>query len=382
MRILNPNIDILSDKYVNNRTKLKCKCKIDGHEWYGIYSDLSRGIGCPMCGGSLPIPKEVAYKTISEIHSGKIEVNFDNYKNVNSKITARCLIDGHEWITSYSRLNYRQDGCPVCDNKIIKIGVNDIGTTAPHLIKYFKHEDDKYKYTSGSNKKVQCVCPDCGSEKMITPHMLNYYGFSCNSCSDGVSMPNKLIYNVLKQAGVEFSVEKRIDNSMIRYDAYFKANNIDFLIEMDGCHHFEDMSRNSWDSLEHVTRNDEHKTKLAEKLGYKLIRIDCRKSNLDYVKHNVVKELQSIIDLENVNWEDVYLKSSRSILLDVCNIRSNSNNTKTPIDISNEMNNYISSVTVRKYLKIGQKLGLCHYIAKEDFDRTRNKNKRERKKKE
>ena len=37
---------------------------------------------------------------------------------------------------------------------------------------------------------------------------------------------------------------------------------------------------------------------------------------------------------------------------------------------------------LRKYLKIGHKLGLCHYIAKEDFDRTRNKNKRERKKKE
>ena len=49
MKEINPNIEILSE-YINWDTKLKCRCKIDGYEWYGRPSVLLYGGGCKICG--------------------------------------------------------------------------------------------------------------------------------------------------------------------------------------------------------------------------------------------------------------------------------------------------------------------------------------------
>jgi hypothetical protein len=40
---------ILSTKYVNNRTKIECECHI-GHRWWAIPSNLKHGSWCPTCG--------------------------------------------------------------------------------------------------------------------------------------------------------------------------------------------------------------------------------------------------------------------------------------------------------------------------------------------
>lgn len=49
MSTINPDIEILSD-YVNWDTKIKCRCKNDGYEWYGRVSVLLYGGGCKICG--------------------------------------------------------------------------------------------------------------------------------------------------------------------------------------------------------------------------------------------------------------------------------------------------------------------------------------------
>ncbi|MCX6707587.1 MAG: hypothetical protein NT001_05615 [Candidatus Woesearchaeota archaeon] len=41
-------LQCLSEKYVNNRGKLKWKCE-DGHEWSSPYDGLQQGKGCPIC---------------------------------------------------------------------------------------------------------------------------------------------------------------------------------------------------------------------------------------------------------------------------------------------------------------------------------------------
>ena len=45
---INPNILILSKEY-DPRKKIKCKCKIDAHEWSASVNKLSVGKGCPEC---------------------------------------------------------------------------------------------------------------------------------------------------------------------------------------------------------------------------------------------------------------------------------------------------------------------------------------------
>ena len=61
-------------------------------------------------------------------------------------------------------------------------GVNDIATTNPDLIKYFKNKIEATKYTAGSDKVVDIICPECGYENRIRIGNLSRFGFSCNGC--------------------------------------------------------------------------------------------------------------------------------------------------------------------------------------------------------
>lgn len=50
MKIANPNIEILG-KYKSTHEHILCMCKLDGHKWYAMPSNLLRGKGCPVCSG-------------------------------------------------------------------------------------------------------------------------------------------------------------------------------------------------------------------------------------------------------------------------------------------------------------------------------------------
>ena len=45
------------------------------------------------------------------------------------------------------------NGCRCCGGKTVIKGINDIATTHPNIVKYFKYKDDSYKYSYGSHKK-------------------------------------------------------------------------------------------------------------------------------------------------------------------------------------------------------------------------------------
>lgn len=63
--------------------------------------------------------------------------------------------------------------CPVCSGRQVSIGVNDLWTTHPELAKMLANNEDGYKYSIGSNKKLEWVCHDCG-------HTLFYRLLKCH----------------------------------------------------------------------------------------------------------------------------------------------------------------------------------------------------------
>lgn len=70
---INADIEIL-DKYINNQTKIKCKCLIDGHCWEAIPANLLQGIGCPVCNspkGEKRVKKFLIYNNIDYISQHK-----------------------------------------------------------------------------------------------------------------------------------------------------------------------------------------------------------------------------------------------------------------------------------------------------------------------
>ena len=94
MKGVNPDIEILSE-YKTAKTRISCRCKIDGHIWDATANNLLRGYGCPVCGKTMKMNHEEFIERLSIINPD-IEV-LGTYVNSNTSILCRCKIDRNEW---------------------------------------------------------------------------------------------------------------------------------------------------------------------------------------------------------------------------------------------------------------------------------------------
>lgn len=120
MKIVNPNIEILG-KYVNNKVKILCKCKIDKYEWESKPNSLLNGHGCPKCAikrrtlGSAKSHEQF----LSEMKCINPDIEIlGQYTNALEKINCKCRIDGYEWSTTPNIL-LEGHGCPMCGRKYV-----------------------------------------------------------------------------------------------------------------------------------------------------------------------------------------------------------------------------------------------------------------------
>ena len=272
----------------------------------------------------------------------------------------RCLKDGNLFVISECDIN-RGRGCPLCASKIVIKGINDIATTNPEIIKYFENKEDIYKYTFQSSKKVDVKCPVCGFKKKMSICSLCNNGFSCDVCSDGISYPNKFAHELFRQLSnqyLEYEYEYEYSPDWVgdyRYDNYIKIfDDKEIIVEMDGAYHYIDKWGNN---------HDKEKDKLAELHNINIIRIDCNYKKVaerfEYIKNNVVDALKDYFDLSLVDWDKCDLYAVSSIIIEVAKYY-NDNQRASNADIAKHFN--ISMDTLRSYLRIGKRLGLCSYI--------------------
>lgn len=306
-------------------------------------------------------------KTQEEYVAQVVEVNpnievIGAYINSNKPILHRCRIDGYQW-NAYPTHILAGHGCPVCTNKVIMVGVNDLSTTRPDLSKYFKDKDDMKLYTSGTGCRVNVICPCCGYQKNMLLHHLVVTGFARPMCGDGISYPNKFCRQVFKQLPIKnFKCEYTSTwTKNYLYDNYFEYNGVKYIVEVDGKQHFQDTShfRMNFDSIK---KNDDLKTQLAIENGCVVIRIDCQRSEMQYIKNSILNScLSDIFDLSNIDWILCETNSRISLLEQICNFYNNSDNKKLKY-IAEQLD--LAEITVRKYLKKGYILGMCDYISK------------------
>lgn len=183
LNLVLPDIKVIG-KYININTKIRFKCLIHDFEFDAFPQNMLRGHGCRKCGNEKQSKKQTKShdKFVKDLMStnANIEV-IGQYVNMDTKILVRCSIDGYTWNADPRKL-MRGCQCPVCLNRTVIAGVNDISTTRPDLIKYFKYKEDAYKYTSGSEKYIDVICPECGYEDSIRVSNLSRFGFACNGC--------------------------------------------------------------------------------------------------------------------------------------------------------------------------------------------------------
>lgn len=226
--------------------------------------------------------------------------------------TYKCLCCGMENSTTEAILR-KGSGCPYCSGRKIQVGINDITTTDPWMIPFFKSKEEASKYTKGSMTEIFPYCPVCGKQQTKSKSIANLY-YSHRSgcvCDTYMSFPEQVIFNLLLQSNIKFIhrvTQKELDWAQTyEYDFYLPDYHL--IIEAHGAQHYQEHGFGTvgGKTLCEEQKNDSMKQELAEKNGLQYIAIDCQKSKIDYILKNInLSPLADIIDIENVNKDELY----------------------------------------------------------------------------
>lgn len=183
----------------------------------------------------------------------------------------------------------------------------------PDLIEWLVNEEDKYLGTE-SKKTIKIKCPACGAEEDISVNNFTKRIHTCHNCNkDGISYPNKILREFFKQIKEQVEFTQTEWNPRwagnYKYDGHFIKNGIHYIIEMHGPQHYEKTS--IWD-FEAQKIRDAEKTELANINKFEQIIIDCRKSNFEYIKNNILaSKLSEILDLNLIFWNKIAEKATK-----------------------------------------------------------------------
>ena len=188
---INPDIEVLGT-YVNSSTKILCKCKIDGYEWEATPSSLLQGYGCAKCGGKLRKTHEQFIEELSRVNPN-IHV-LGTYVNVHTKILCRCIIDGHEWEAIPGVLLYKKEGCPKCGDRRCAEKQRD---TQEQFMEKFNKQNTHAKDIKvigtyvNNNTKIRCKCKIDGYEWEAKPNNLLKGNTGCPKCAGTMKLTHK-----------------------------------------------------------------------------------------------------------------------------------------------------------------------------------------------
>lgn len=147
-----------------------------GHEWQGIIHQRTvRKVGCPFCSNKRVL---VGFNDLATTHP-KLAAEWNWAKNqgiaptdvvagANRKVWWRCAVCQHEWSAMVTTRAHSGTGCPVCANRVVRIGHNDLASCCPNVAKEWHPSKNETltpeQVTPGSNKRVWWLCPKCGHE--------------------------------------------------------------------------------------------------------------------------------------------------------------------------------------------------------------------------
>ena len=282
-------------------------------------------------------------------------------KSLDTYLKLKCNIDGNIWDSRLNDLS-KGCGCLVCSHKkLAKYRSTPRGNSfrdvRPDLINFLKDEDDADRFTILTRKKTWFICDSCKHEKFMSVGNFVRDGIRCPICSDGISTPEKFCINLLKELNVEFITQySDVWSNSRKYDFYLPNMNI--IIETHGIQHYENINFGTR-SLEEEIENDIYKEKLAIENGISnYIKIDCRYSTLDWLENNFKNELYTFFNLDNINFNEIFSKSIKSIKYKVWEFCNNNLDCKIE-DVCDEFK--INRTTVVVYIAQGVELGLCNY---------------------
>lgn len=386
------NIVCLEDIQASN-TSIKHFCKIHQYEYKSSPARiLLNQYGCKYCSADARTQSdeerlENVKNRIYELVGDEYEIvgGFTAVENVANFKHNHPNGETHYFDMTPSSFIYRGSRC-YCENPSVNkliVGFNDIATTRPDIAKCLHNKEYAFKYTMHHKEKLEWDCPECGNTFKEAPCNVAYNRLSCPYCSDGISYPNKFIFNSLSQIEddldflereyrpewCKFNFNDRERQGI--YDTYFAINGKQYVVEMDGgIGHGNKAHTNSEYSQEELYQIDIIKDKLANKQGIQVIRIDCNYKTDDkytYILNNILNsELKDVVDLSKIDF-DLSNKTSVNSLIVKAGKLWNEGLT------AGEIRKYlkIGEGTVTSYLKTASNIGVCDYTVQKSQARSR-----------
>lgn len=268
--------------HAGSHIKAWWKCKAHGHSWVAeIYTRAKVGLGCPICSNQKVLK---GYNDLATLYP-EIKKYWDYEKNEitpeeipgiqsNKRAWFKCE-EGHSWKTGIKDFT-RGTRCPVCCNKVIITGVNDLFTKYPNLEKewdFSKNTRDPYKTSAGSKEKAWWKCEKGHSWYAVINTRTR--GNGCPECAKETqsSLPEKAIYYYVRQIFKDARENELLKELKGReLDIYIPSYKI--AIEYDGVNWHKNIKR------------DLEKDSLCKQAGIKLIRIRER-GCLDYNSESI-----------------------------------------------------------------------------------------------
>lgn len=277
-----------------------------------------------------------------------------------------------QWVPSYALRHYNCH-CQNGNYPWVQIGINDITTTDPWMIKYFPGgPQEAAKYRATSMTKVTLKCPHCGREKH--DYQINYLHKLKNlpcTCNDHVSFPEKFITCFLEQLDVDY--EYQVGKTRIsfldqasrgfKYDYYIPS--LSCIIEAHGEQHYRDVKK--WRGIEERKEWDKEKKELALNNDIKhYVELNCYYSQREWIKKSIMEsDLPQILSFseDDIDWLECEAFGSTNITKDICEYYM-----KTMANHS-EMSKifHMGDSAIGKNLKRGNDLGWCVYQPRKNY---------------
>lgn len=209
----NKNIDVEKITSGSNK-KVWWKCN-KGHEWAARVCNMSKSMNCPYC-NSRKILKgcndlaTLFPKLAKEWDYNKNKKDPSNYsKSAEDKVWWICP-NGHSYIC---RIDTRARGveCPICDDKQILIGFNDIITLYPIIDEYWNYDKNKvkpWKLKKSDPNSYYWKCKICGYEwQTKIGHIIRDFN-GCRICNKSINL----------------DYSKKVSNSKLEKEWDYKKN--------------------------------------------------------------------------------------------------------------------------------------------------------------
>ena len=272
MSAVTESIEVIGT-YRTARTPIEVRCKIDGHVWNAMPTNLLKGCGCPRCSGNYT-PTRSDFEERMSMKRPNIEV-LSEYTTMSQKVMCRCKIDGCTWSTTPSILmSDMKYCCPKCggtkrlsQEEFISL-VHDVHPNLMVLSTY-----------KNARSKVLIQCKTCGQQwEQQSIYLLNGHG--CDNCDTKLSKGEKRISAYLKSRNIEHIYQYRFSDckSVHQLPFDFFIPGINMAIEYDGRQHFEPVQfggsyNDAIAEFHNVQHRDGIKTDYCSKHNIKLLRI-------------------------------------------------------------------------------------------------------------